>query len=65
MAMWRPQMEITDQAAIQLEDKYSDQVSRPSIREAIRKWNAKQQPISVAEQALFQVFREIERKVFP
>jgi len=59
-------MEIGDVAAKQFEDTYSDMgtASRATIREAVRKWNALEEPQTLSEGALFDLFREIERKAF-
>lgn len=60
----KPRMEIGDAAAQQIEDHYSDRgvTSRTNIREAIRKWNANEEPTTLAEAAMFDVIREIEKK---
>jgi hypothetical protein len=63
MAEFRPQMEITENAEQQLEEKYSLQIARPAIKEAVRKWNAKERPRTLAERFLFEVFTELQRKV--
>jgi hypothetical protein len=60
----KPRMEISEVAAQQIADHYSDRgvTSRANIREAIRKWNANQEPTTLAEAAMFDVIREIEKK---
>lgn len=60
-------MQIGPEAAKQLEDHYSRATvgdSRQKIRESIRKWNAGEDAKTLTEAAMFDVFREIERKSF-
>lgn len=62
----KPRMEIGEVAAKQIEDHYSGlglkSVSRLVVKESIRKWNAKEEPTSLAEAAMFDIFREIDQK---
>lgn len=58
-------MTISENAETQFIEKYNSQgVPIPVIKEAVRKWNAGEDSRSLPEAMLFEVFREIQAKLF-
>lgn len=58
-------MTIAETAEQQMIEKYNSQgVPIPAIKEAVRKWNAGEEARSLIEATMFEVFREIQAKLF-
>ena len=63
----RERMEIGETAAKQIEEHYAGLgvMARQNIRDAISQWNNGEEPKGMAAAAMFDVFRDIERKMMP
>lgn len=58
-------MTISENAAQQFENEFGPRgISAAEVKEAVRKWNALDDPKSLKEATLFERFRELQRKVF-